>query len=62
MAKSETVYKFIVDESYPDMKNGGTREPFVDDDTKGVKGIILIPGEESDPSPDNDVWIYTSSS
>ena len=62
LTKSETVYKFIVAESFPDMKNDGKPVPMVGDNEKnGTKGVTLIPGAENDPSPDNAVWIYTSS-
>ncbi|KFD38090.1 hypothetical protein AT05_11925 [Schleiferia thermophila str. Yellowstone] len=60
LAKSETVYKFVVAESYPNMNNEGKPEPLVGDGQNGTKGVTLIPGAKEDPSPDNDVWIYTS--
>ncbi|MCB0737539.1 MAG: hypothetical protein KDC92_08500 [Bacteroidetes bacterium] len=60
LAKSEVTYKFVVAESYPDMKNEGKPEPLVGDDVNGTRGVTLIPEAELDPSPDNDVWIYTS--
>ena len=60
LANSEIVYKFLVAESYPNLKNEGNPEPLVGDGVNGTRGVTLLPGAENDPSPDVDVWIYTS--
>ena len=61
LANSKSTYTFQVASEYKNA-NSETQIPLVGDGQNGTKGVTLIPGAKLDPSPDNNVHIYTSSS
>jgi hypothetical protein len=61
LANSGTNYIYQVASEYKNA-NSDTPRPLVAGDGKsGTYGVTLIPGAKSDPSPDNNVYIITSS-
>jgi RHS repeat-associated protein len=57
LAQSESKYIFSTASEY---SNDGTMESLVGDNANGIKGVTLIPGAESDPSPDGNIHIIVS--
>ncbi len=55
---SETKYHFKVASEFTD-GNGKTTQ-LVGNNDNGTKGVTLIPGGKAEPSPDSDVYIFTS--
>jgi len=57
LSNSDIRYTFIVSDEF--RVNGNTIK-LVSEDESGIKGITLLPNAELHPSPDNNVYIYTS--
>ena len=57
LSNSDISYVFATGSEYT---SNGEPKKLVGDDKSGTKGITLIPGAETDPSPDNSVYIFTS--
>ena len=57
LSKSDISYVFATSSEYS--SNGETKS-LVGDDKNGTKGITLIPGAKMDPSPNENVYIFTS--
>ncbi len=58
LANSKTGYHFAVASEYT--SGDGKSTTLVGDNDNGTRGVTLLPGAEIDPSPDKDVYIYTS--
>ena len=57
LSNSDISYVFATGSEYT---SNGEPKKLVGDDKSGTKGITLIRGAETDPSPDNSVYIFTS--
>ncbi len=57
LANSKTIYNYKSNSEY---KSGDKTVTLVSDKESGTKGVTLMPEAQSDPSPDNNVYVYTS--